>query len=110
MFGEFKFALGVFGAAEIAISLAKKVMRDIVVGIHGDGALKSADGQLGFPFFLQNFAEKYIRTGGSGIEPDGALEKFLGLLKFLQPGAGVGKFVVGDGIAGIEQEFLFELS
>src|SRR5437667_455908 len=43
LFGEFEFALGVFGAAKLAVGLAEKVMRDVVVGIHGNRALQSAD-------------------------------------------------------------------
>ena len=43
LFSEFEFALGVFGATEFAIGLAEKVMRDVVVGIHGNRTLQSAD-------------------------------------------------------------------
>src|SRR5258706_11745166 len=110
LFGELEFAFGVFGASEIAVGLAEKVVGDVVVGIHGNGALQGADGELGFAFFLQNFAEKNVRTGAGGVEPNGPLKKFFGLVIFLQAGIGVGKFVVGDGIPGIEHEFLFELS
>ena len=109
LFGEFEFALGVLGAAEIAIGLAEKMMRDVVVGIHGNGALKSANGELGFTFFLQDFAKEYVRTGGSSVEPDRALEKFFGLVEFLEARVGVSEFVIGDGIAGVESKFVFEL-
>ena len=43
LFGEFEFALGVFAAAEFAVGLAEKMMRYVVVGIHGNRALQSAD-------------------------------------------------------------------
>jgi len=43
LFGEFELALGVFGAAKFAVGLAEKMMRDVVVGIHGNRALQSAD-------------------------------------------------------------------
>jgi len=58
LFGEFEFALGVFGAAKFAVSLAEKVMRDVVVGVHGNRALAERDRQLRFSFFLQKLAEE----------------------------------------------------
>ena len=85
------------------------MMGDIVVGVHGNGTLQGANGELGFAFFLKNFAEKNVRAGGGGIEPDGTLQKFFGLVEFLGAGIGVGEFVVGGRIAGIDGQFLFEL-
>src|SRR5258708_39743516 len=109
LLGELEFAFGVFGASEIAVGLAEKVVGDVVVGIHGNGALQSADGEMGRTFLLQNFAEKNVRTGAGGVEPDGALKKFFGLVEFLQAGIGVGKFLVGGGVSGIEGGGLFVL-
>src|SRR5882724_4690540 len=109
LLGEFEFALGVLGAAKFAVGLAEKVMRDVVVGVHGNRALQSTDRQLRFSFFLQNFAEENIRAGRSRIEPDGALQEFFRFIELLNARIGVGKFVVCDGIAGIYGEFLFEL-
>ena len=57
---------------------------------------------MGLSLFLQDFAEKYIWTGGGGVEPDGALKKFFSFVKFLNAGIGVGEFVVRGGIAGID--------
>jgi len=84
-------------------------MRNIVVGIHGDGALQRTNGELGFSLFLQDFAEKNIRTSGCGVQPNGTLKEFFCFVEFLDAGIGVGKFVVGGGIAGIDGQFLFEL-
>src|ERR1700719_1917113 len=85
------------------------MMGDIVVGVHGNGTLQGANGELGFAFFLKNFAEKNVRAGGGGIEPDRTLQKFFGLVEFLGAGIGVGELVVCGGIAGIDDQFLFEL-
>src|SRR5258708_18077953 len=101
--------MGVFGAAEVAVGEAEKMVGDIVVGIHGHGALQGANRELGFAFFLKNFTEKNVRAGGSGIEPDGTLQKFFGFVKFLRARIGVGKFVVGGRIAGIDGQFLLQL-
>ncbi len=109
LLGKFQFALGVFGAAEVTVGEAEKVVGDIVVGIHCNGALQGANGELSFAFFLKNFAEKNVRAGGSGIEPDGALQELFGFVKFLRSGVGVGEFVVGGRIAGVDSQFLFEL-
>src|SRR6266404_3674931 len=109
LFGEFQFAFSVFGAAEIAIGLAEQMVGNIVVGVHGDGALESADGELGFSLFLQDFAEKNVRASGGGVQPNGTLEEFFGLVEFLDAGVGVGEFVVSGGIAGVDGQFLLEL-
>jgi len=85
------------------------MVRDIVVGIHGNGALQSANGELGFAFFLKNFAEQNVRPGGSCVEPDRTLQELFGFVEFLDAGIGVGKFVIRSGITGIDGEFLFEL-
>ena len=85
------------------------MVRDVVIRIHGDGALEGADGELSFAFFLEDFAEKNVWAGRGGVEPDGALEKFFGLVEFLQAAVGVGEFVISDGIAGVQDKFLFEL-
>src|SRR5260370_17300615 len=74
LLGKFQFALGVFGAAEVTVGEAEKVVGDIVVGIHCNGALQGANGELSFACFLNNFAEQNVRAGGSGIEPDVALQ------------------------------------
>ena len=110
MLGQFEFALGVFRAAEVAIGEAEKMVGDIVVGIHRNGTLQGANGELGFAFFLKNFAEKNVRAGGGGIEPDGTLQKLFRLVEFLGAGISVGEFVVGGRIAGIDHQFLFELA
>src|SRR5260221_11931577 len=109
LFGELEFAFGVFGASEIAVGLAEKVVGDVVVGIHGNGALQGADGELGFAFFLQNFAEKNVRTGAGGVEPNGPLKKFFGLVIFLQAGIGVGNFVWCEWSPAARHKFLIEL-
>src|SRR5260221_7453435 len=82
---------------------------NIVVGVHGDGALQGANGELGLSLFLQDFAEKNIRTSGSGVQPNGTLEEFFCLVKFLDAGVGIGEFVIGGGIAGVDGQFLLEL-
>ena len=82
---------------------------DVVVGIHGNGALQSANGELGFAFFLKNFTEKNIRAGGSCIEPDGTLQESFGFVEFLDAGIGVGELVVCGGITGVDGQLLFEL-
>jgi len=85
------------------------VVRDIVVGIHGNGTLQSANGELGFAFFLKNLTEQDVRAGGSCVQPDGALEEFFGFIEFLDTGISVGELVVCGGIPGIDGQFLFEL-
>src|SRR5271155_2638003 len=71
---ELELSFGVIGAAKIAIRLAQQMMRNRVVGVHGQRTLQRSRRQFSFAFLLQHFAQKYIRTSGGGVQPNRTLQ------------------------------------
>src|ERR1700730_6879941 len=84
------------------------MMRYGIVWVHCQSALQSADGELRFPLFRENFSHQDVWAGRSRIEPDGALQELFGFVEFLDAGICVGKLVVCGSIPGIELQLLLK--
>src|SRR6267142_6523569 len=61
LFRELQFALRLFRLAQFPIRLSKQMVRNGIVGIHGEGALQSTHGERGLTFFLQDLPHEYVR-------------------------------------------------
>src|SRR5579863_554171 len=84
-------------------------MRNGIIWIHRERALKGANRQLRLSFFLQHFDEKYVRPCESGIHPYRALQKPLGIIVFLDARIAIREFVVRRGVSWIDLELFAEL-
>src|SRR5262249_10203463 len=106
---NFQLPFRILCVAQISIRLAKQMVRNRIVRIHGNGALERPHRQRRLALFLQDLAHQDIRASGCSIQPNGTLKKLFGFIVLLNPRVSICQLVQRSSMRRIDRQLLLKL-